>query len=277
MLKFFDLLPTPLNTANDTSPSGFANIRTLQQTNAGGLVLGDYIDLDNMQAAGLSSPQFGTLFEGRYRRVQVDANATAANVGVGKAAFVVPGYSLLAALTLTAGTGQTPGTYQIAGVGGGGTGAILQVVVTPAGTVTASPTVIAKGTGYTSIPTFTVAAGGTPATVLAQMVVNTYIVTSQDKAGINAFQGRGVFLNAVTPGNYGWIQENGIATFLIDSTLGNGSLGATLSPVGATVPGAFRGVVGTTAPLYSAFGTAIDIPAINILVRGVMTLPVWNG
>lgn len=277
MLKFFDLLPTPLNTANDTSPSGFANIRTLQQTNAGGLVLGDYIDLDNFEAAGLSSPLYGTLYEGRYRRIQVDANATAANVGVGKAAYVVPGYSLLAALVLTAGTGQTPGTYQIAGSGGGGTGAIIQVVVTAAGTVTANPTVISKGTGYTSIPTFTVAAGGTPATVLAQMTFSSYIVTSQDKAGINAFQGRGVFLNSITPGNYGWIQENGLATFLVDSTVGSGTLGATLTPVGATVPGAFRGVVGTTAPLYSAFGTALDVPAINVLIRGVMTLPVWNG
>ena len=276
-LKIFDLLPTPLNTANDQSASGFINVRTLQQTNAGGLVLGDYIDLSNFEAAGLSSPTLGTLFQGRYRRVQVDANATAANVGQGKAAYVVPGTSLLAALTLTAGSGQTAGTYQIAASGGGGTGAIIQVVVGAAGTITGNPTVLANGSGYTSIPTFTVAAGGTPGTVLAQMVVNSYIVTSQDKAGINPSQGRGVFLNSITPGNFGWIQENGIATFLVDSTAGTATAGSTLSPVGATVAGAFRGIAVATAPLASSFGTNIDALTASVLVRGVLTLPVWNG
>lgn len=277
MLKVFELLPTPLNTANDLSASSFVNLRTQQETNAGGLVLGDCFDIDDQGAANLSNTAIGLCFQGRYRRVQVDANATAANVGIGKAAYVVPGTSLLAALTLTAGSGQTPGTYQIAAVGGGGTGAIIQVVVTAAGTVTANPTVVAKGSGYTTIPTFTVAAGGTPATVLAQMSENTYIVTSQDKAGINASQGRGVFLNTITPGNYGWIQENGVATFLVDSTAGTGTAGSVLSPVGATVAGAFRGIAVATAPLASAFGTNIDALTASVLVRGVLTLPVWNG
>jgi len=272
MQKVFDLLPTPLNTANDTSPSGFANLRTGQQTNAGGLVLGDFIDLDNFQAAGLSSPAFGTLFEGRYRRVQVDAAATAGNVKQGTAAFVVPGYSLLAAVTLTAGTGQTPGTYQIAAVGGGGTGAIIQVVVSAAGTVLANPTVVVRGSGYTSTPTFTVAAGGTPATILAQMVVNTFIVTSFDVTGTNKSQGRGVFLNSITPGNYGWIQENGIATFLMGATAAGG-VGAILTP---TTAGVFLGATAAAAP-PTLFGTAVDAPGANALIRGVLDLPVWNG
>lgn len=276
MQKFFDVLPTPLNTANDTSPSGFANVRTGYQVNAGGLVLGDYIDLDSFEAAGLSLPTLGTLYEGRYRRIQVDANATAANVKQGTAAYVVPGYTLLAALVLTAGTGQTPGTYQVAATGGGGTGAIIQVVVSAAGTVVQQPTVISKGQNYTTLPTFTLVTGGTPATVQAQMVTNTYIVTSADKSGVNASQGRGVFLNAITPGNYGWIQENGIATILQAATVTSATVGAIVTPV-AGGNGTSQATVATAAPLVTAFGTAIDAPFANGLYRVVLTLPIWNG
>jgi hypothetical protein len=275
MLKIFDLLPSPLNTSNDTSPSGFANVRTYQQTNAGGLVLGDYIDLDNYEAAGLSSPNYGTLFEGRYRRVQVDANATAANVARGKAAYVVPGYSVYGVLILTAGSGQTPGTYVLTGSGGGGSGAQIQVVVASGGTVTAQPTIVAAGSGYTSAPSFTLSAGGTAATFQAQMVVNSYIVTSRDVSGVILTQGRGVFLNSITPGNYGWIQENGIATILMDATTTT-TAGDTVTPLAPT-NGTFRGIAAATAPLYSAFGTAFDAPIASTLIRAVLNLPVWNG
>jgi hypothetical protein len=276
MLKVFDLLPTPLNTANDTSPSGFANLRTYQQTNAGGLTIGDAIDLDDFGAAQLSSPTYGTLFNGRYRRIQVDANATAANVAVGKAAYVVPGYSVLAILIATAGSGQTPGVYQVAGSGGGGTGAVIQVVISPAGTLLAAPTVVTAGSGYTSIPTFTLVTGGTPGTVQAQMVVNTYIVTSTDKTGVNTSQGRGVFLNSITPGNYGWIQENGIATVLQAATVTSATVGAIVTPVAAG-NGTFQATAATAAALESAFGSAVDAPIANALYRVLLTLPFWNG
>lgn len=278
MLKTFDFLPSLLNNSNDTSPSGFANLRTYQQTNAGGLVLGDCFDCDALFAAQQSYTPNGQLFEGRYRRIQVDANATAANVARGKAAYVVPGYSVLSALILTAGSGQTAGTYQVTGTGGGGTGAILQIVVGTAGTVTTVPTVIQAGSGFTSAPTFTLAAGGTAATFQPQMTVNTYIVTDYATSGIDKLQPRGLFLNSPTPGNYSWVQENGIGTFLIDSTIGTTSVGDTLTPVASTVAGTFRGVAAATAPLYSAFGTALDAPSTaSTYVRGVMTLPVWNG
>jgi hypothetical protein len=63
----------------------------------------------------------------------------------------------------TNGSGQTPGTYNVPGVGGGGTGAALTWVVGSGGTLVSS--IIASfGTGYTSAPTFTAAAGGTPST-----------------------------------------------------------------------------------------------------------------
>ena len=276
MLKVFELLPTPLNAANDPSASGFVNLRTQQETNAGGLVLGDCFDIDDQGAANLSNTAIGTCYNGRYRRVQVDANATAANVAIGRVCYVVPGSTLLAGLLLTAGSGQTPGTYQIAAAGGGGTGAIIQVVVTAAGTVTAQPTVVAKGSGYTTTPTFTVAAGGTPATVQAVMIFNTYIVTTADKTGVNPSQPRGVFLNTITPGNFGWIQENGVATVQETTTTTSATVGAVVTPVGAG-NGTVQSTVGTSALLPNSIGTSVDAPANNVLFRVLLELPVWNG
>jgi len=70
----------------------------------------------------------------------------------------------------TAGSGQTNGTYTISGTGGGGSGATIQVVVS--GNAVTGVKVLNPGTGYTSAPTFTVAAGGTPGTVTA--TIGTY-------------------------------------------------------------------------------------------------------
>lgn len=67
---------------------------------------------------------------------------------------------------LTAGSGQTAGTYTATASAGG---AVIQYVVAAGGTITAQPTVVTPGGPYTdaAIPTFTIAAGGTPATVQA--------------------------------------------------------------------------------------------------------------
>jgi hypothetical protein len=69
---------------------------------------------------------------------------------------------------LTAGSGQTPGTYTVAVLdnGGTGTGGSVQVVVNAGGTVTATPVVLAAGSGYSN-PYFIFAEGGTPATFKA--------------------------------------------------------------------------------------------------------------
>ncbi|HTF62316.1 MAG TPA: hypothetical protein VK638_06340 [Edaphobacter sp.] len=276
MQKIFDLLPTPLNAANDISPSGFYNARTYQQTNAGGLVLGDYIDLDDAEAANQSATNIGLLFQGRYRRVKIADNATALNVAKGKAAYVIPGTSLVQVVVLTAGTGQNPGFYQVVGTGGGGTGAIIGVVVGAAGTVTTAPIVVAGGEGYTSAPTFTLVSGGTPATFQPQMKLNSYVVTTRDVAGVNLSQPRGVFLNTITPGNYGWIQENGIATVLQTGTVGSATAGAVVTSLTPT-DGTFQTVIATTPALPSAFGTAVDVAIANGYYRTVLTLPVWNG
>lgn len=66
-----------------------------------------------------------------------------------------------------AGTGQTNGTYIIAASGGGGVGARVQITV--AGGLVTVAQVISPGQGYTSAPTFTVAAGGTPGTLTATL------------------------------------------------------------------------------------------------------------
>jgi len=77
----------------------------------------------------------------------------------------------------TPGSGQTPGTYTVPAVGGGGTGAALTMVVGSGGIVT-STQVASFGTGYTSAPTFTnTAAGGTPSTstgIISSPVVGFY-------------------------------------------------------------------------------------------------------
>jgi hypothetical protein len=57
----------------------------------------------------------------------------------------------------TPGTGGTNGTVTINATGGGGTGA--QISVTTAAGIITSVAIVNPGSGYTSIPTFTIAAG----------------------------------------------------------------------------------------------------------------------
>jgi hypothetical protein len=56
-------------------------IRTGLPYQAGGLKVGDYFDLTEAEAQNLSGNQLHT---GRYRFIQLDSTATAANVGIGK-------------------------------------------------------------------------------------------------------------------------------------------------------------------------------------------------
>ncbi len=65
------------------------------------------------------------------------------------------------------GSGQTNGTYVIASTGGGGTGAQVKIIIQ--GGVITQAYVVAGGSGYTSSPTFTVAAGGTPGSLAASV------------------------------------------------------------------------------------------------------------
>jgi hypothetical protein len=87
------ILPTwlCLNAANDTSASGFTDVRTGEAIRAGGLNLGDYFDLTEREANQLSYTTYGTLHAGRYRRVQVDSGATAGYVKTGCIGYMVKG------------------------------------------------------------------------------------------------------------------------------------------------------------------------------------------
>jgi len=139
------ILPTwlALNACNDTSANGLADIRLGAAAGAaygGGLNLGDYFDLTTAEAKQLSDTAIGTLYAGRYRRIQVDSAATAANIVTGAIGLMLS------------------------------------------------------------------AAGG----------VN--IITSYDK-GLSPNVRPVVFLNAITPGNYGFIQELGIANVLAASSI----------------------------------------------------------
>lgn len=71
---------------------------------------------------------------------------------------------------LTAGSGQTAGTYTVTANTGG---AVASITVASGGTVTAQPIILTSGGPYTdaAVPTFTLAAGGTPATFQASIGV----------------------------------------------------------------------------------------------------------
>lgn len=79
------ILPTwtALNGGTFTSPSGMTDVRTGLPFAAGGLNVGDYFDITQEEAKQLSFTATGTLLAGRYRFVQIDSGATAANVATG--------------------------------------------------------------------------------------------------------------------------------------------------------------------------------------------------
>ncbi len=95
----------------------------------------------------------------------------------------VPYYSLYSIVTLgnngtvayatilTAGSGQTPGTYtvSITDATGPGTGATAQIVVAANGTVTATPVILSAGNNYQT-PLITFSEGGTPATFSVTLI-----------------------------------------------------------------------------------------------------------
>jgi hypothetical protein len=260
-------LPTwlALNNVNSPYPSGQGDSVTSFPYMAGGLNLGDYFDLTNEEAAGASYPTNGLLFSGRYRYVLVDSGATAANVKTGTVGYIRAGSTVASVVVLTQGSGQTVGTYQVAATvgSGGGSGAIIQVIVTSATAITVS--VVNGGFGYVSPPTFTLATGGTPGTVVAQLAgPSMNVVTSADIAiGTASLANAGigpvhpvVFLNSITPGNYGFIQELGVATVLAGSTFTQAQ-GYNAVPVsGASANGTMTTAVNTYT-VYS-IGTVID-------------------
>lgn len=98
-------------------------------------------------------------------------------------ASVYASKGLVSAPILTAGSGQTPGTYLVTASAGG---AVISVVVAAGGTVTAVPTIVNPGKYATdTAPTFTLVSGGTPATfgaVLGFLFGGVYAFATLDPA-----------------------------------------------------------------------------------------------
>jgi len=267
-------LPTWLawNNANFTSPTGLTDMASGQPVAAGGLNLGDYFDATNQEAANASFGVNGILYSGRYRLVQVDSGATAANVKTGTVGYLRQGGSgAVKTVVITApGTGATVGTYTVAATlgSGGGSGAVLQIVVGSAGTVT-SAIVLNGGFNYSSAPTFSLAATGGTGTVAAQLDSTPNMVTSADQvAAGTAVQARPVvFLNSITPGNFGFIQELGTATVLGAVAVGTASLPAFVNAIPAGNGLATTTTATAASPLGTTIGTAIDVPANSTLFK----------
>jgi hypothetical protein len=257
-------LPTWLawNNANFTSPTGLTDPDSGQPVAAGGLNLGDYFDATNGEAANASYGVNGKLYAGRYRLVQVDSGATAANVKTGTVGYLRAGGlsgTVNSVVITNAGTGATAGTYTIAAsFGAGGTGAVIQVVVASTGLITAV-SVLNGGYGYNSVPTFSLTATGTTAgAVAAQLDSTPNIVSSADQIGVGtAVQVRPVvFLNSITPGNFGFIQELGTATVLNAAS----TVQATGNFANVTITTGVMAASGTTC-LVGTIGTVIDAVA----------------
>jgi hypothetical protein len=249
------ILPTwlALNNANFPTASGIQDLRTGQDFPAGGLGLGDYFDTTEKEANNASYAANGLLHSGRYRLVQVDSGATVANVKTGTVGYARVGSFVQGAVISAPGTGGTPGTYNIPATpgSGGGSGAVLTVVVGATGIIT-SVSVLQGGFNYVSAPTFPLTVTGvTGGTLSMQLNSSPNIVTSQDK-GISSRPV--VFLNSITPGQYGFVQELGLATVMAGAAAGSGAVGDWVN-VGT------GGTVTTTAASGSAIGATIGAAA----------------
>ena len=279
------ILPTwtSLNNANATSQSGMSDPISGQPYNSGGLNFGDYFDITNDEAASLSYQSNGILYAGRYRWVQVDSGATAANVKTGTVGYIRSGMTVKSVGITNAGSGGTVGSYVINATtgSGGGSGAQITVVVSAAGTIT-SAVVTNPGYGYVSAPSFNVGAtsatGATGATVQAELGITPNVVTSADVAlgGVAAQAGVGpvrpvVFLNSITPGNYGFIQELGTATVLS----GSGKTG-TIGQNAVVDSSAQNGTMTSSATTYGQYniGTLVDTQTSGNLFKIELSTPV---
>lgn len=258
-----------LNSANSPSATGLTDPVTGQQYNTGGLNVGDYFDLTEKEANQLSVSATGLCHEGRYRYVLLDSGATAANVKTGTVGYLRGGTFVQGVVITNAGTGATPGTYTIAGTGGGGVGATIQVVVGSGGTIT-SAVVSSGGAGYVAIPSFSLTATGTTGgAVAAQLNSDANVVTSADQANTYATSVRPVvFLNSPTPGNYTFIQELGLATLIA---------GGSITANDFVSAGTTGTVTGGTSFTITTVGQAIDAGSTGNLFKAYLNGPVVQG
>ena len=257
-MPFQQALPTwvSLNNVNSVSQSGNSDPVTGFPYAGGGLNLGDYFDLTEQEANQLSYPTNGILHAGRYRYVQVAANATAANVKAGTVGYLQPGTFVQSVQQLVAGSGMTVGATVTGttAAGGGTTQATFQVVVLTAATV--AITMLTPGAGFTSLPTATITGtGGTPPTLTVEMGFTVNQVTSAD-IPTNLIRPV-VFLNSITPGNYGFVQELGIANVLAAASTAQAvNQFAIATAVGGTPIGLL--IASSATYSYNAIGYVLD-------------------
>jgi hypothetical protein len=272
------IIPTWLawNNANFPTESGLQDRRTKQDFPAGGLGLGDYFDATEDEANTASFPPNGLLHAGRYRLVQVDSGATAANVQTGTIGLLRTGSFVQGISIQTPGTGGVPGTYNVLAIPGsaGGVGAAIQVIVGAAGGII-SATVLQGGLNYVwPGPSFDLTATGvTGATLQARMNISANLVTSANQG----LQARPVvFLNSITPGNFGFVQELGVASFLCGTTppFSQGDWINFIFPFPAS-PAIAGTVVGTalaSPPTGVTVGRALEAMVSNQLVKGILMI-----
>ena len=165
---------------------------------------------------------------------------------------------------LTAGSGQTAGTYQVTANTGG---AVMQYVVAGGGTVTAQPSILFKGGPYTdaAVPTFTLPAnGGTAATVQAvvgELYSGNYQWVQLDPlyAGANILPGQQLWW---VEGQSGWVVTPTSATANLYDWAGTNidpNFGPALPWAFIQVgPGEHRVLVGAQAATISTYGITID-------------------
>jgi hypothetical protein len=221
------------------------------------------------------------VYGGRYRFVAIDPGATAANLGFGKAVGWCPGLSIGQVALLTAGSGQTPGTYTATASAGG---AVIQYTINGSGAL-ASVSLLSAGTyaSNASLPTFTIAAGGTPGTVAAQWSQGQNTVTSMDIASSAGLLVRGVALGGPPTASdlanpaYMWIIENGKANVLGNGTIGSGAaVGKWVNSITNSPDGT---VNAASANVFTSgtLGYALDVPEASALFRVELTLPNFGG
>jgi len=241
----------------------------------GNFNVGDYCDLTAADAAVWNKQYETNLYPGRYRIGALSPNATAANVAQGLPVALALGTSVNGVVIATAGSGQTPGTYVAQASSGA---AVIQYTIGASGTLI-SVSVLNGGVYATgTIPTFTIAAGGTAGTVIAQMSVNVNNITSWDSSAVSLTNDpRGVFLapvssTQITSGAWVVFQELGIAEVFVATATATAK--GSLAYVSAS-----GGAVTTIAPAYQAatLGKTIDTAAANTLTHVELSLPVRQG
>lgn len=112
---------------------------------------------------------------------------------------------------VTPGSGQTNGTFNINATGGGGTGAVVQIVI--AGGAITMATVTSPGSGYTTPPTFTVSEGGTPGTLSATIspilpLQSNVISTGGDIFNVRWLPGTAILIADSTGAEIGYLLYN---------------------------------------------------------------------